>query len=94
MELHLCLWRAIWSGMNDLIPISELAHKLGMFSTNLRRYAIRHGFQFVRARTQTGGGRQEVIALPKPEALRLIQFRQDQGFPLKGEPEGVRLIKI
>jgi hypothetical protein len=81
--------------MNDLIPISELADKMGMLSTNLRRYAIRHGFQFVRARMQTGnGGCQEVIALPKPEAERLIKFRQDQGFPLKGEPDGVRLIKI
>jgi len=81
--------------MNDLIPISELADKMGILSTNLRRYAIRHGFKFVPARMKTGGGgHQEVIALPKPEAERLIQFRKDQGFPLKGEPDGVLPIKI
>lgn len=48
--------------MNELISLSELADKMGMFATNLRRYAIRHGFQFVRARMLTGGrGRQPVI---------------------------------
>lgn len=43
--------------------------------------------------TMTGGGRQEVIALPKDEALRLVQFRKDQGFPLKGEPDDVLSIR-
>jgi hypothetical protein len=79
--------------MNELIPISEIAEMLGMLSTNARKYALKHGFQFVRARMPTGGGRQEVIALPRNEAFRLIEFRKNQGFPLKGEADGIRLIK-
>jgi hypothetical protein len=79
--------------MKELVPISEIASTMGMLPTNARRYALKHGFQFVRARMSTGGGRQEVIALPRNEALRLIEFRKNQGFPPKGEADGIRLIK-
>jgi hypothetical protein len=79
--------------MKELVPISEIASTMGMLPTNAHRYALEHGFQFVRARMSTGGGCQEVIALPRSEALRLIEFRKDQGFPLKGELDGIRLIK-
>jgi hypothetical protein len=80
--------------MDELIPISELANQMGMDTGNARKYARKHGFQFVRARAQTPVGHQVVIALPKSQALRLLKFRQDQGFPLRGEKESVRPIKI
>ena len=66
---------------------------MGMGTANARKYALKHEFQFVPARMPTRGGRQEVIALPKDEGLRLVQFRKDQGFPLKGESDGVLFIR-
>jgi hypothetical protein len=65
--------------MEQAVTLRELAVELKMHPTNLRKYALARGFDFLRVRTEASR-HQLTLALSPSEADRLRQLRKAEGF--------------
>lgn len=65
--------------MSGYVSIGELAVRIGMDRSNTRKYALRHGFEFVRVRTSESRG-QLTLALSESDSDALAQLRESQGY--------------
>ena len=63
------------------MTIVELADKLGIDRSNVRKYILKSGFKFIKVRTEESR-HQLTLALKKEDAEALIKLRVDQGFTL------------
>jgi len=74
--------------MGNYTALSDLAVELGLDRSNMRKYALKHGFEFRQVRTTTSRG-QLVLALSPEDAEAVRELRQAQGFGVSGEKQGV-----
>lgn len=72
--------------MQSFVILADLARELGLDRSNMRKYAIKHGFSFLQVRTPKSRG-QSVLALTEQDAEAVRELRSKQGF-LSGQPHG------
>jgi len=65
--------------MQEYVTIQEIGDLIGLDRSNIRKYAIKNGFEFVRIRTIESKG-QQTLALTKDDADALVAMRQESGF--------------
>lgn len=67
----------------EYVALSQLADMLGIDRSHARRYAIRHGFRFRKARDLRSG--QLVNVLTREEAEALVAIRRREGFIVQAD---------
>lgn len=67
----------------EMVLFGDLADELGMDKSNARKYILRLGYQFLKARDPKS--RQIVLALTPQDATAIKDHRARQGFPLGGK---------
>ena len=65
--------------MSEYVTLSELSTELGLDKSNLRKYVLRAGFDFVKVRTPESKA-QLTLALTAEDAEAVRELRQEQGF--------------
>lgn len=70
--------------MKPFVLLADLAKELGLDRSNMRKYAIKHGFSFLQVRTPESRG-QITLALTEQEAEAIRELRSKQGFQ-PGQP--------
>jgi len=63
-----------------LVPVKEIAERMGLERTAARKWLKRQGYRFVPARDPIS--RQRVNALPVSQARSAIELRRQLGFPV------------
>ena len=63
----------------EYVTLKQLATEIGLDRSNLRKYALKHGFTFLRVRTPDSGN-QSCLALTPEDADALKNLRESQGF--------------
>lgn len=70
------------------VPIREISNRLGMDTSNARKYILKHGFSPVKVRTRASKN-QLTIALTEEEVEQLVEIRQGEGFSTGGLVQAV-----
>ena len=68
---------------SDVILLKTLADELGLDRSNMRRYVIKNGVEFLRVRTLDSRG-QLTLALTPEDAETIRELRRTQGYTAKG----------
>ena len=62
-----------------VVTLADLAQELGLDRSNMRKYAIKHGFTLLSIRTKQSGN-QLTLALSREDADAIRALRESQGF--------------
>jgi len=63
----------------ELVPLAEIAKRLGLDRSNARRWLLKNGFRFLRIRTPETKG-QLTLAMPEQDVQAAIELRKRLGF--------------
>ena len=64
-----------------LVPLAEIAKRLGLDRSNARKWLLRNGFHFLKIRTPETRG-QLTLAMPEQDVQAAVELRKRQGFPV------------
>jgi len=74
----------------ELVPLTEIARRLGLDRSNARKWLLKNGFHFLKIRTPATRG-QLTLAMPEEDVNAAIELRKQQGFPV-GRERGVAAV--
>lgn len=70
--------------MTDLVTVKELAQEFRLDRSNVRKYILAQGFDFIKTRTPESKG-QLTLALTLTDAEAIRELRENQGFVTTGK---------